>query len=99
MAYVNGDLDEEIFMKQADYFIDQKHPDYVHKLQRSLYGLKEADQTCFCTVTHSCKHLDLECPKSLPLASDRDSELATEEFLSNSPSYRNLKSKEYASDA
>ncbi|GBL60415.1 Retrovirus-related Pol polyprotein from transposon TNT 1-94 [Araneus ventricosus] len=42
MAYVNGDLDEEIFMEQADHFIDQKHPDYVYKLQRSLYGLKQA---------------------------------------------------------
>ncbi|GBN54550.1 hypothetical protein AVEN_85603-1, partial [Araneus ventricosus] len=42
MAYVSGDLDEEIFMEQADYFIDQKHPDYVYKLQRSLYGLKQA---------------------------------------------------------
>ncbi|GBM15232.1 Retrovirus-related Pol polyprotein from transposon RE1 [Araneus ventricosus] len=40
MAYVNGDLDEEIFMEQADHLIDQKHPDYVYKLQRSLYGLK-----------------------------------------------------------
>ncbi|GBN32439.1 Copia protein [Araneus ventricosus] len=36
MAYVNGDLDEEIFMEQADHFIDQKHPDDVYKLQRSM---------------------------------------------------------------
>ncbi|GBL98061.1 Retrovirus-related Pol polyprotein from transposon TNT 1-94 [Araneus ventricosus] len=42
MVYVNGDLDEGIFMEQADHFIDQKHPDYVYKLQRSLHGLKQA---------------------------------------------------------
>ncbi|GBN20414.1 Retrovirus-related Pol polyprotein from transposon TNT 1-94 [Araneus ventricosus] len=46
MAYVNGDLDEDIFMEEADHFIDQKHLDYVYKLQRSLYGLKQAGRQC-----------------------------------------------------
>ncbi|GBM21245.1 Retrovirus-related Pol polyprotein from transposon RE1 [Araneus ventricosus] len=53
MAYVNGDLDEEIFMEQAGrqiHFIDQKHPDYVYKLQRSLYGLKQAGRQWFCKL-------------------------------------------------
>ncbi|GBM98012.1 Retrovirus-related Pol polyprotein from transposon RE1 [Araneus ventricosus] len=50
MAYVNGDLDEEIFMEQADHFIDQKHPNYVYKLQRSLYGLKQAGRQWFCKL-------------------------------------------------
>ncbi|GBM61508.1 Retrovirus-related Pol polyprotein from transposon TNT 1-94 [Araneus ventricosus] len=50
MAYVNGDLDEEIFMEHADHFIDQKHPDYVYKLQISLYDLKQAGRQWFCKL-------------------------------------------------
>ncbi|GBM27002.1 Retrovirus-related Pol polyprotein from transposon RE2 [Araneus ventricosus] len=47
MAYVDGDLDEEIFMEKAHHFIDKKHPDYVYKLQRSIYGLTQAGRQWF----------------------------------------------------
>lgn len=41
-AFLNGNLDEEIYMKQPEGFVDQRHPDYVCKLKRSLYGLKQS---------------------------------------------------------
>ncbi|KAF1318440.1 Gag-pol polyprotein, partial [Globisporangium splendens] len=41
-AFLNGVLDEDIYMKQPDGYVDQAHPDYVCKLKRSLYGLKQA---------------------------------------------------------
>ena len=41
-AFLNGRLDEEIYMKQPKGYIENEHPDYVCKLQRSLYGLKQA---------------------------------------------------------
>ncbi|GBM85898.1 Retrovirus-related Pol polyprotein from transposon TNT 1-94 [Araneus ventricosus] len=66
MAYVNGDLDEEIFMEQADHFIDQKHPDYVYKQQRSLYGLKQAGRQWFCKLDQKLKYFGLN-----PLSSDK----------------------------
>ncbi|GBL78726.1 Retrovirus-related Pol polyprotein from transposon TNT 1-94 [Araneus ventricosus] len=66
MAYVNGDLDEEIFMEQADHFIDHKHPDYVYKLQRSLYGLKQAGRQWFCKLDEKLKSFGLN-----PLYSDK----------------------------
>ncbi|GBN16134.1 Retrovirus-related Pol polyprotein from transposon TNT 1-94 [Araneus ventricosus] len=66
MAYVNGDVDEEIFMEQADHFIDQKHPDYVYKLQRSLYGLKQAGRQWFCKLDEKLKSFDLN-----PLSSEK----------------------------
>ncbi|GBO23996.1 Retrovirus-related Pol polyprotein from transposon TNT 1-94 [Araneus ventricosus] len=66
MAYVNGDLDEEIFTEQADHFIDQKHPDYVYKLQRSLYGLKQAGKQWFCKLDEKLKSFGLN-----PLSSDK----------------------------
>ncbi|GBL74429.1 hypothetical protein AVEN_235384-1 [Araneus ventricosus] len=52
LACANGDLDEEIFMEQADHFIDQKHPDFVYKRQRSLYVLKQASRQW------SCKYIE-----------------------------------------
>ena len=41
-AFLNGDLDHEIYMSQPPGYIDKKHPDYVCKLQRSLYGMKQS---------------------------------------------------------
>lgn len=41
-AYLNGELDEEIYMEQPEGFVDEKHPDFVCKLNRSLYGLKQS---------------------------------------------------------
>lgn len=37
---VNGDLDEQIFMKQLEGFVKPESEHLVCKLKRSLYGLK-----------------------------------------------------------
>ncbi|KAG3103454.1 Retrovirus-related Pol polyprotein from transposon TNT 1-94 [Phytophthora idaei] len=41
-AFLNGVLDEDIYMAQPDGYVDEDHPDYVCKLKRSLYGLKQS---------------------------------------------------------
>lgn len=41
-AYLYGELDEEIYMKQPEGFVDAKHPDWVLRLKRALYGLKQS---------------------------------------------------------
>ena len=41
-AYLNGDLEEEIFMRQPEGFIDKDQPNLVCKLKKSLYGLKQS---------------------------------------------------------
>ncbi len=41
-AYLNGMLDEEIYMKQPECFKDSTHPGWVCRLQHGLYGLKQA---------------------------------------------------------
>nr|GEX11040.1 retrotransposon protein, putative, Ty1-copia subclass [Tanacetum cinerariifolium] len=41
-AFLNGYLDEDIYMVKHKGFIDPKHPRKVCKLQRSIYGLKQA---------------------------------------------------------
>ena len=41
-AFLNGILDYDVYMEQPEGFIDAEHPDYVCKLKRSLYGLKQS---------------------------------------------------------
>ena len=41
-AYLNGKLDCEVYMEQPAGFVDSEHGDYVCKLLKSLYGLKQS---------------------------------------------------------
>ena len=41
-AFLYGEIDEEIYMKQPTGFEDVQRPDYVCKLKKSLYGTKQA---------------------------------------------------------
>ena len=40
-AYLNGDIDADIYMKQPEGYIDPNHPNKVCKLRKGLYGLKQ----------------------------------------------------------
>ncbi|GJT27476.1 retrotransposon protein, putative, ty1-copia subclass [Tanacetum coccineum] len=44
-AFLNGYLDEDIYMVQPEGFVDPKHPRKVCMLQRSIYGLKQASRS------------------------------------------------------
>nr|GEV68302.1 hypothetical protein [Tanacetum cinerariifolium] len=41
-TFLNGRLDEDIYMEQPEGCVDPKYPNRVCKLQRSIYGLKQA---------------------------------------------------------
>ncbi|GKC40376.1 retrotransposon protein, putative, ty1-copia subclass [Tanacetum coccineum] len=42
IAFLNGHLSEDVYMVQPEGFVDPKHPNKCAKLQRSIYGLKQA---------------------------------------------------------
>nr|GFB02119.1 hypothetical protein [Tanacetum cinerariifolium] len=44
-AFLNGCLDEDIYMVQPEGFVDPNYPRKVCKLQRSIYGLKQASRS------------------------------------------------------
>ena len=41
-AFLNGSLNCEIYMSQPEGFVDPERPDYVCKLKKSIYGLKQS---------------------------------------------------------
>ncbi|KAL2486096.1 cysteine-rich RLK (RECEPTOR-like protein kinase) 8 [Abeliophyllum distichum] len=44
-AFLNGHLEECIYMVQPDGFVEHGHESKVCKLQRSIYGLKQASRS------------------------------------------------------
>ena len=49
-AFLNGKLEEDVFMTQSEGFEHKKYPNRVCKLVKSIYGLKQASRSwnlCF----------------------------------------------------
>lgn len=41
-AFLHGNLNKDIYMKQSEGFVDSKNLNHVYLLKKALYGLKQS---------------------------------------------------------
>ncbi|GJV91281.1 retrovirus-related pol polyprotein from transposon TNT 1-94 [Tanacetum coccineum] len=46
-TFLNGPLNEEVFVSQPDGFVDPDFPNHVYRLKKALYGLKHAPRAWY----------------------------------------------------
>ena len=57
-AFLNGDLEEEVYMTQPEGYTSKAHPNKLCHLQRSIYGLKQASRSWNKKFDHAIKTFD-----------------------------------------
>ena len=59
-AFLNGKLEHEVYMEQPEGFTNSDHPEYVCKLSKSLYGLKQSARCWYNTLDSYLKENDYQ---------------------------------------
>ncbi|GJU81267.1 copia protein [Tanacetum coccineum] len=60
-AFLNGFINEEVYVTQPTGFIDFAKPNHVYRPKKSLYGLKQAPKVCVLPLWHT----STEDPKTI----------------------------------
>ncbi|GKD99351.1 putative ribonuclease H-like domain-containing protein [Tanacetum coccineum] len=50
-AFLNGTIDEEVYVSQPPGFVDPDHPKKVYKVVKALYGLHQAPRAWYATLS------------------------------------------------
>nr|GEX51300.1 retrovirus-related Pol polyprotein from transposon TNT 1-94 [Tanacetum cinerariifolium] len=79
-AFLNGFINEEVYVTQPLGFIDFKKSDHVYKLKKALYGLKQVSKAC----------LEDSKPTKTPMSSDTKLTKDKEYELVDSTKYRGM---------
>nr|GEU80126.1 retrovirus-related Pol polyprotein from transposon TNT 1-94 [Tanacetum cinerariifolium] len=51
MAFLNGELKEEVYVSQPEGFVDQDNPSHVYKLRKAFYCIKQAPCALYDTLS------------------------------------------------
>ena len=65
-AFLNGELDEEVYMKQPEGFATKGQEDLVCKLKRSIYGLKQSPRCWNSVLDNQSKRMGFVQAKGDP---------------------------------
>ena len=65
-AFLNGELQEEVYMKQPEGFAAEGQEDLVCKLKRSIYGLKQSPRCWNSALDHKLKQMGFVQAKGDP---------------------------------
>ena len=76
-AFLNGNLDEEVYCEQPPGFVDARCPDYVFRLHKSLYGLKQAPRAWYQRFALYAHRLGFVASKSESLCSSTAMEISS----------------------
>ena len=83
-AFLNGEVEEEIYIKQLEGFQLSQNKDHVCKLKRALYGLKQAPRAWYSRLDRYLQQQNFKrgsANRNLYIKQDNDNILIIEVYV------------------